>query len=329
MPADTPRITVIIPTYNYPAALKCAIRSVLGQTWQDFELLVMGDGCTDDTAAVVDSFGDERVQFHNLPENSGSQAAPNNAGLALARGEVVAWHGHDDLWLPFHLETLHGRLRESGAAWAHSVCLWIGPPEFPYRSAHGFNAQDLGEIKPSQLMVRREAAVGVRWPAMNELPPGRMTEWVYMERLEGAAGPGATLPLVTALKLPASHRRGSYAAGTAHEQEALLEKMAAEPQFAEHLLTDALDAYAHGKHRHPAIEGLDGTAKGHTVEMLRRLRGLPPLPEYGDTEPRLVMVTPETELAAVRAQIAAMEATRVWRLASAWWALRDRLLGRA
>src|ERR1041385_1945984 len=101
-----PRVSVIIPTYNWSSVLRYSIRSALWQTMQDFELIVVGDGCTDDSAEVVASFQDPRVSWHNLPSNCGSQSIPNNKGLELARGQYVAYLGHDDIWLPQHLEIL-------------------------------------------------------------------------------------------------------------------------------------------------------------------------------------------------------------------------------
>src|SRR5689334_5131336 len=113
--AQSPRVSVIIATFNQSRALRCAIRSVLWQTLQDFELLVVGDACTDDSEQVVTSFDDPRVRWHNLAENSGNQPAPNNKGLELARGDYIAYLGHDDLWYPTHLETLVSRLETAGA----------------------------------------------------------------------------------------------------------------------------------------------------------------------------------------------------------------------
>jgi Glycosyl transferase family 2 len=105
-----PLITVITATYNWSSVLRYAIRSVLWQTLQDFEMLVIGDGCTDDSAEVVASFHDRRLRWHNLPENSGHQSVPNNTGLAMARGKYVAYLGHDDLWHPTHLANLVNEL---------------------------------------------------------------------------------------------------------------------------------------------------------------------------------------------------------------------------
>ncbi|HEX9167457.1 MAG TPA: glycosyltransferase, partial [Roseiarcus sp.] len=74
-------VSVIIATYNWSTALRLAVHSVLGQTLQAFEILVVGDACTDDSEAVVAAFGDARIRWLNLAQNAGSQSGPNNAGL--------------------------------------------------------------------------------------------------------------------------------------------------------------------------------------------------------------------------------------------------------
>lgn len=102
----TPLVTVVIPTYNWATVLPYSIASVLGQTMGDFELLVIGDGCTDESGEVVRAIGDARVQWINLAANCGSQVGPNNEALRRARGTYMAYLGHDDLWLPRHLEYL-------------------------------------------------------------------------------------------------------------------------------------------------------------------------------------------------------------------------------
>src|SRR6266513_1317224 len=107
-----PAVTVIIPTYNWSSVLPYSIGSALRQSFTDFELLVVGDGCTDDSAAVVAATDDPRVRWINLPVNSGHQSAPNNEGLRQARGEIIAYLGHDDLWLPHHLQVLLSALDE-------------------------------------------------------------------------------------------------------------------------------------------------------------------------------------------------------------------------
>ena len=63
----------------------------------------------------------------NLPTNSGNQAAPNNEGLRQARGRLIAYLGHDDLWLPHHLGGLVRGIEATGADLVHSACAMIGP----------------------------------------------------------------------------------------------------------------------------------------------------------------------------------------------------------
>src|SRR5947207_7975428 len=82
-----PRVTVIMATYNWSSVLPYSIGSALRQSFTDFELLVVGDGCTDDSEQVVTAIGDPRVRWINLSSNSGHQSAPNNEGLRQARGD--------------------------------------------------------------------------------------------------------------------------------------------------------------------------------------------------------------------------------------------------
>ena len=82
----SPIVTVVIAAYGWPEALALSIPSVLAQTLADFELLVVGDGCAHGSEEIARRFDDPRVFWSNLPANTGSQAGPNNAGNALARG---------------------------------------------------------------------------------------------------------------------------------------------------------------------------------------------------------------------------------------------------
>ncbi len=101
--SSEPLITIIIATYNASHVLRYAIKSVLDSNYKNFELLVIGDCCTDDTEQCVATFEDERIQFYNLEKNSGQQATPNNFGLKKARGEYIAFLNQDDLYFPDHL----------------------------------------------------------------------------------------------------------------------------------------------------------------------------------------------------------------------------------
>ncbi len=99
------KVSVIIATYNRPHVLKLALQSLLDQDHKDWEGLVIGDACSDETASVVAGFDDSRLRYENLAENCGEQSGPNNRGLALATGPYVAYLNHDDLWWPDHLSS--------------------------------------------------------------------------------------------------------------------------------------------------------------------------------------------------------------------------------
>ena len=123
--ASRPLVTVILSTYNWSEVLPYSIQSVLNQTFVDFELLVIGDGCTDNSAKVVENFVDPRVRWINLPKNTGSQSGPNNEGLRQAKGSLIAYLGHDDLWSKYHLETLTTFCGNRDEVFATAAIIWF------------------------------------------------------------------------------------------------------------------------------------------------------------------------------------------------------------
>ena len=105
-----PRVSVIIPTYNRADYLREALASVLDQSLQPWEIIVVDDGSTDDTPELARSFP-PNVVYIRQPQNMGVSAA-RNAGLSAARGEVIAWLDSDDLWEPGFLATVIPLLAE-------------------------------------------------------------------------------------------------------------------------------------------------------------------------------------------------------------------------
>ena len=96
---DSPAFSVVIPTYNRAQVVQRAIRSVLAQDFHDFEVIVVDDASSDDTAAVVTGMGDPRIRLLRQATNGGVSRARND-GVAAARGEFVAFLDSDDAWLP-------------------------------------------------------------------------------------------------------------------------------------------------------------------------------------------------------------------------------------
>lgn len=108
----TPIVTVLMPVYNGTAHLAEAVEGVLAQTLRDFELIVVDDASTDDSAALVAAYADPRLRLVRNERNLG-QAASLNRGLALARGPYVARVDQDDVSLPGRLERQRRLLDEA------------------------------------------------------------------------------------------------------------------------------------------------------------------------------------------------------------------------
>jgi glycosyltransferase involved in cell wall biosynthesis len=225
----SPLVTVIIATYNWSAVLRYAIDSALRQTMDDFELLVIGDGCTDDSEKVVTSMADPRVRWINLPSNTGHQAGPNNRGLAEAKGEFIAYLGHDDLWLGHHLECMIAALQSSGAGVAVSLLSRIfpgkrvGSPLFP-----GPNGVSGGP--PCCIVYRRSVTDRTGgWRDYRELrlPP----DADLFSRAKAAGFATVFVPRLTALKFPASVRKNVYRDKPSHEQAWWFEQIRSRPDF--------------------------------------------------------------------------------------------------
>ncbi len=103
-----PTFSVIIPTYNRASLLGRAIRSVLTQTFKDYELLVIDDASSDDTKNVVQSFNDERIIYIRREQNGGSSAT-RNTGIKQARGRYISFLDDDDEYLPDFLAETYQR----------------------------------------------------------------------------------------------------------------------------------------------------------------------------------------------------------------------------
>jgi glycosyltransferase involved in cell wall biosynthesis len=93
-----PIVSVILPTYNRANLLKRAIRSVLDQTYQDYELIIVDDCSTDDTQKVVSEFKDNRIKYTRLSQNSGGSIKPRKVGTELSTGIYIAVLDDDDYW---------------------------------------------------------------------------------------------------------------------------------------------------------------------------------------------------------------------------------------
>jgi hypothetical protein len=102
--ADTPRFTVLVPVYNHERYIGQALDSLLGQTFADWEAVVVDDGSTDGTPAVIEGYAARDGRFRVIHKPNGGVGTALNRGLHEARGDWVLWLSSDDLFAPRKLE---------------------------------------------------------------------------------------------------------------------------------------------------------------------------------------------------------------------------------
>lgn len=119
-----PKISVIIPVYNGARTIKKTIKSVLDQTFQDFEIVIINDGSIDQTLSVIKEIKDAKIKVYSY-SNSGVSAA-RNQGISNAQGEYISFIDADDLWTVDKLELQYQALANNPSAKiAYSWTDWI------------------------------------------------------------------------------------------------------------------------------------------------------------------------------------------------------------
>lgn len=101
---QAPTFSVVVPAYNAERTIGATLRSILGQTRTDFEIIAVDDGSSDGTAARVGELDDARIQL--VRKQNAGVAEARNTGIALARGTFVSFLDADDVWLPGYLESM-------------------------------------------------------------------------------------------------------------------------------------------------------------------------------------------------------------------------------
>lgn len=162
----TPRVSVIVPTYNRADMLGAAVRSILDQAYADYEIIVADDGSTDNTQTrVADVAGP--IRYLRL-QHSGRPSVARNRAIAVAQGELIAFLDDDDLWIPDKLEQ-QVRLLDSDAdvGFVYSDICFLRPDgtlSGPILLPHQKEAAMLFDrlltdcfIYPSTVVVRRSA----------------------------------------------------------------------------------------------------------------------------------------------------------------------------
>jgi len=279
-------VSVIIATYNRSSVLRWAIESVLLQTFQDFELHVVGDACTDDSEEVAASFHDPRIRWTNLRTNSGSQHGPNNYGIEAARGEYIAYLGTDDLWYPTHLESLNRTMERTQADMAGGIAILYGPPYSGVRGISGvleggrFGKRDF--MVPSSIMHRRRLTdrIGLwRDPMSIALLP----DCEFEKRAFEAGARIESSGEVTVFKFNAAWRRNSYATTEEDEQREMMARIRSGRDFRQEELIEVVRASLEGRFERVKAPLESTVSIGQLTRYNRRFKGF----RAGGQEPGL------------------------------------------
>lgn len=294
----TPKVSIITATYNRSEVLQWAIRSVLMQTFCDWELIIMGDACTDNTEEVVASFADPRIRFVNRSVSFKEQSGPNNDGFCLARARLIAYLNHDDLWFPDHLESLIQFLEESSADLVYALPLSIDTNNVPFCGYAGLHYHPDQFIPASLWLLRRELleelggwraarCIRIRNPSQDFI----FRAWRKVKRLMCHFR-------FTAIILPSCSQPNAYRNRVDKQHKELIDKMS-DVHFREQLATtisrnmvEKLHQFIHSSWRkrfhsifnricirfgiHPdaARNTLAMRKKGWWIDYLRKVRGL-------------------------------------------------------
>ena len=227
-----PLVSVVTATYNRSNVLQWAIKSVLWQTYDNWELWVIGDACTDDTEEVVRSFPDPRVRFYNLPENVGEQSGPNNEGCRRSAGKYIAFLNHDDLWFPDHLERTVEVLESTNAVLAYPLVDRIfGDGTRAPNGVFPGRSYGPGPLVPASCWVFRRSLleeVGP-WRHFREIDNVPSQDWLYRAWRSGKKM--HVVPHLTVMSLGSTTRPGCYANRDEEEQKYFFEQIKDDPDF--------------------------------------------------------------------------------------------------
>ena len=176
-------VSIIMPSYNSAEFIRESIASVLAQTYNNWELIIVDDCSMDDTDKIVAEFADERIHYYKNERNSGAAVSRNNA-LKIANGKWVAFLDSDDLWIPEKLEKQISFMEQNGYHFSYTEYAQIkedgqmlgvictGPKKISNIKMHTYNyigcltvmydREFIGEIQIADVKKRNDYAIWLK-----------------------------------------------------------------------------------------------------------------------------------------------------------------------
>jgi Glycosyl transferase family 2 len=225
---DLPFFSVVVAAWNPGERILPTIRSALAQTYRRFEIMVVGDGCSDATGEILAANFGEAVRWLNLDRNHGSQSYPNNAGNRLARGTHVAYLGHDDIWSPRHLEQLAAVIRTSDPDFAVSGAVYHTPPGsklYQFTGIWDDPSTVHREFSPPSSLTHRRAIIQRIGPWRDPREVSAPVDCEFLLRAIANGCSFASTRVITVHKFAAGHRYLWYRFPTSDEQQRMLDRL--------------------------------------------------------------------------------------------------------
>lgn len=168
MAHSSPLVSVLVNNYNYARFLPEALESVLQQTYQNFEIIVVDDGSIDNSREVIESFAVRSKKIKAVFKENGGQASAYNAAVAAARGEILCFLDSDDVWFPEKLEVVVEAHRKH--AFVQHDVEKNGESNFAHPSAH-FDRQALLKNYGCLLLFSPSSAMSLRADLAKQIFP--------------------------------------------------------------------------------------------------------------------------------------------------------------
>lgn len=262
--SNTPVVSIVMATYNRPDVLRYAIKSVIWQTYTNWELIVIGDACSESTKNVIDTFDNTKIKYHNFEENFGEQSGPNNWGIKNAKGKYIAFLNHDDLWFPDHLEKMLNSAKLSNADVYYSMSLTFRNDDSVFIGSYTPGSKYTPKlfVPASCWFVKRSTfdMVG-KWRSFREIYSMPSYDWLYRAWRLGCK----IIPLgfFGVIAIPSGARINSYIKKSLLHKE-VFNKLKSDPHYREKLITMAVSTGS-------TLNNSYGSAGRHMISAFKNL----------------------------------------------------------
>ena len=191
--SSNPKISIVMPLYNSEKFIETAVESVLTQTFEDFELILIDDCSTDSTLEIISNYDDQRIRIVQKDENSG-ESASRNLGIKVANGKYIYFADHDDAMLENTLEIFYNAAERSQAEVVF-MNHWYDTHDSDFQLPSIVNVEPKSFADPTPRIMSEDIVERIKYEYMqykvNVMP------WLKIQRLDFLRNNDIYFPLTT------------------------------------------------------------------------------------------------------------------------------------